>query len=154
LALGLLFAACGDDDDSGSPDGSADGDASGYSLQDYPLEAPADAVTTASGLQYVDVVEGDGAAPTLAATTLVTVHYRGRFPDGAEFDSSYGGPPAQFQLGGVIPGFGEGISTMRVGGQRVLYIPGELGYGPGGNPNAGIGPNQPLVFEVELVATQ
>jgi FKBP-type peptidyl-prolyl cis-trans isomerase len=43
---------------------------------------------------------------------------------------------------------------MRVGGQRVLYIPGELGYGPAGNAKAGIEPNEPLIFEVELIATQ
>jgi len=142
--------ACGDDDDD---DGASDGSGA-YSFEAYPLAAPADAVTTESGLQYIDVVVGEGAAPTLAGTTVVTVHYRGLHADGQEFDSSVGGSPVQFQLGGVIPGFGEGVATMRVGGQRVLYIPGELGYGPAGNAKAGIEPNEPLIFEVELIATQ
>ena len=152
LALALVAAAaCGDDDD----DGGTGNTASQYSAGDYPLTPPADAVTTASGLQYIDLSVGDGAMPTQAATTMVTVHYRGLLPDGTQFDSSYDrGQPAQFALGGVIAGFGEGVSTMHVGGHRVLYIPGALAYGPGGNPNAGIGPNQDLIFEVELIATQ
>lgn len=150
LVAGLSLAACGDDDDDSTPGNGA----AAYTLQSYPLEAPADALSTSSGLRYIDIRVGDGVEPTAGASTVVTVHYRGLFPDGTEFDSSYGGSPVQFALGGVIPGFGEGVSTMRVGGQRVLYIPGEIAYGPGGNPRGGIGPNQPLIFEVELIDTQ
>ncbi len=143
LVAAFLTAACGDDDD-GASDGT-----------DFPLTAPSDAVVTASGLRYLDLTVGDGALPTTDASTLVTVNYRGLFPDGRQFDSSYDrGQPSQFQLGRVIPGFSEGIASMHVGGHRVLYIPGALGYGPAGNSDAGIGPNQDLVFEVELIATE
>ncbi len=143
LLVAALLAACGDDDDDSGTDGG-----------DYPLTAPSDAVVTASGLRYIDLAVGDGAMPATDASATVTVNYRGLLPDGTQFDSSYDrGQPSQFQLGRVIPGFAEGIASMHVGGHRVLYIPGAIAYGPGGNPNAGIGPNQDLVFEVELIAT-
>lgn len=156
-ALLLFAAACGDNDDgddTGTPSVPTATTADGDSEADYPLEPPADAVTTDTGLQYIDLREGTGPSPSSDAAVTVTVHYRGLLPDGTEFDSSYSrGAPAQFQLNGVIPGFAEGIRTMNVGGHRVLYIPGDLGYAEGGNPRAGIGPNQPLVFEVELIAS-
>jgi FKBP-type peptidyl-prolyl cis-trans isomerase len=154
LTLALTVAACGDDDDDAGPTEVPDGSTS-YTVDNYPLGAPDDATTTATGLQYIELVVGDGALPTQAPATLVTVHYRGLLPDGTEFDSSYGrGQPTSFTLGGVIAGFGEGVASMHVGGHRVIYIPGNLAYGPGGNPRAGIGPDQPLIFEVELIATE
>ncbi len=105
--------------------------------------------TTDSGLQYEVLRQGDGAQPS--ATDRVTVQYRGTLIDDTEFDSSYErGEPATFQVGGVIPGFGEGLQLMEVGSQYRLVIPGDLAYGEGGSPPA-IGPNATLIFEVELL---
>lgn len=104
--------------------------------------------TTESGLQYEVVEEGDG--PNPEPGDQVTLHYRGTLLDGTEFDSSHGGDPAVFGVGGVIQGFSEGLQLMPVGSTYKLYIPSGLGYGPqGSGPN--IGPNETLVFEVELL---
>jgi FKBP-type peptidyl-prolyl cis-trans isomerase len=104
---------------------------------------------TASGLQYEHLVEGDGAAPTAAST--VTVHYSGTLIDGTEFDSSYKrGETISFPLGGVIPGWTEGLQLMKVGGKTRFVIPHDLAYGPNPNPNSPIPPYATLVFEVEL----
>jgi FKBP-type peptidyl-prolyl cis-trans isomerase len=108
--------------------------------------------TTDSGLQYFVLNEGDGASPE--PTDTVVVHYTGWTLEGKKFDSSYdhpGGKPATFRLNGVIKGWTEGVGMMMVGGKRRLYIPGDLAYGPGGNPGAGIKPNATLVFDVELL---
>ncbi len=108
-------------------------------------------ITTDSGLQYVDVVEGTGAMPQ--AGQRVTVHYTGTLEDGTKFDSSRDrGRPFTFQIGvgQVIKGWDEGVATMRVGGQRKLIIPAELGYGSRGA--GGIIPaNATLLFDVELL---
>lgn len=104
--------------------------------------------TTASGLQYIVVKEGSGAAPTKDDT--VRVHYKGTLMSGEQFDSSYDrGQPAEFPVGGVIPGWTEALQLMKVGGKAKLFIPPELAYGPSGRP--GIPPNSVLVFEVELM---
>lgn len=106
-------------------------------------------VTTDSGLQYEVLREGDGASP--GPGDRVTIHYRGTLIDGTEFDSSYGrGNPSTFGVGGVIPGFSEGLQQMSVGAHYRLYIPGDIGYGAQGNP-PDIGPNATLIFEVELL---
>ncbi|WOD40530.1 FKBP-type peptidyl-prolyl cis-trans isomerase [Nodosilinea sp. E11] len=108
-------------------------------------------VTTDSGLQYVDVVEGTGAMPQ--AGQRVTVHYTGTLEDGTKFDSSRDrGRPFSFQIGvgQVIKGWDEGVGTMRVGGQRKLVIPAELGYGSRGAGGV-IPPNATLLFDVELL---
>jgi FKBP-type peptidyl-prolyl cis-trans isomerase FkpA/FKBP-type peptidyl-prolyl cis-trans isomerase FklB len=82
----------------------------------------------------------------------VTLNYRGTLIDGSQFDSSYDrGEPATFSLGGVIPGFSEGIRLMPVGSTFKLYIPPGLGYGPQGGPGGRIPPNSVLTFEVELL---
>ncbi|WP_286240494.1 FKBP-type peptidyl-prolyl cis-trans isomerase [Neptuniibacter halophilus] len=105
--------------------------------------------TTESGLQYEQLVAGNGASPTAADT--VKVHYRGTLIDGTEFDSSYSrGEPVSFPLNGVIPGWTEGLQLVKEGGKARLVIPSDLAYGPGGMGNA-IGPNETLVFEVELL---
>ena len=106
--------------------------------------------TTPSGLKYVTVVEGTGASPV--ATDIVTVHYTGRLLDGTIFDSSVQrGEPTSFPLQAVIKGWTEGLQLMKVGGKTVFYIPSDLAYGEMGTPGGPIGPNQDLIFEVELL---
>ena len=112
-------------------------------------KAAAGVQTTASGLQYQVVQQGDGPKP--AATDTVKVHYVGTLLDGTKFDSSVDrGQPAQFALNAVIPGWTEALQLMPVGSKYTLWIPSELGYGDRGTPGP-IGPNATLKFEVELL---
>lgn len=104
--------------------------------------------TTESGLQYKVVREGKGKQPT--ATDTVKVHYEGKLIDGTKFDSSFDrGAPADFPVSGVIPGFSEGLMGMKEGAKHTLFIPASQAYGENGPPS--IGPNQALIFEVELI---
>ncbi|MEM1309776.1 MAG: FKBP-type peptidyl-prolyl cis-trans isomerase [Cyanobacteria bacterium P01_H01_bin.153] len=108
-------------------------------------------VTTDSGLQYEEVVEGTGAMPQKGQR--VTVHYTGTLENGTKFDSSRDrNRPFSFTIGvgQVIKGWDEGVATMRVGGQRKLTIPPELGYGSRGAGGV-IPPNATLLFDVELL---
>mgnify|MGYP000222788245 FL=1 len=114
--------------------------------------------TTPSGLQYIDHVEGDGA--TAAAGQHVTVHYTGWLykdgEQGAKFDSSRDrNDPFDFPLGAgmVIKGWDEGVQGMKIGGQRTLIIPPELGYGARGAGGV-IPPNATLKFDVELLGLE
>ncbi|MGQ0585886.1 MAG: FKBP-type peptidyl-prolyl cis-trans isomerase [Gammaproteobacteria bacterium] len=108
--------------------------------------------TTASGLQIETVTEGAGALPK--ASDKVKVHYKGTLIDGTEFDSSYSrNEPVTFPLANVIPGWTEGLQLVKVGGKAKLYIPSALAYGERGAGNK-IGPNEALVFEVELLAIE
>lgn len=103
---------------------------------------------TASGLQYSVITEGTGAIPKKEDT--VKCHYTGTLIDGTKFDSSVDrGQPAEFPVGGVIPGWTEALQLMKVGSKYKLFIPSDLAYGPAGRP--GIPPNSTLVFEVELL---
>ncbi len=109
----------------------------------------AGAVVTPSGLVYRSLKDGSGASPTPADT--VKVHYRGTFPDGREFDSSYKrNEAAQFPLGGVIPCWTEGVQKMKVGGKARLTCPASIAYGSRG-AGGSIPPNATLHFEVELL---
>lgn len=106
-------------------------------------------MTTPSGLQYMVMKEGSGAKPQ--ATSTVKVHYTGTLIDGKVFDSSVQrGEPIEFPLNGVIPGWTEGVQLMKVGSKYKFFIPSELGYGERG-AGQDIGPNEVLVFEVELL---
>jgi FKBP-type peptidyl-prolyl cis-trans isomerase len=105
--------------------------------------------TTASGLQYKVIKEGTGKKPT--ATSTVKVHYRGTLINGKEFDSSYKrNEPIEFPLNGVIPGWTEGLQLMKEGGKTLFVIPSNLAYGPSG-AGSDIGPDETLIFEVELL---
>jgi FKBP-type peptidyl-prolyl cis-trans isomerase FkpA len=108
------------------------------------------AVVTASGLVYRSLQDGSGASPT--ANDTVKVHYRGTFPDGREFDSSYQRNQAiEFPLSGVIKCWTEGVQRMKVGGKARLTCPAGLAYGERGAGGV-IPPNATLLFEVELLA--
>lgn len=112
------------------------------------------AQTTPSGLKYIDLKEGDGASPSKGQT--VKVHYTGTLENGKKFDSSRDrGSPFSFKIGvgQVIKGWDEGVSTMKVGGQRILIIPADLGYGAQGAGGV-IPPNATLIFDVELLDTK
>lgn len=113
-----------------------------------------DFTTTASGLMYYDLVPGTGASPQTGQT--VVVHYTGWLEDGTQFDSSIDrGQPFTFVIGqgNVIPGWDEGVATMKVGGKRQLMIPPDLGYGDSGAGTI-IPPGAVLIFEVELLEIQ
>ena len=110
----------------------------------------AGAVVTPSGLVYRSLKDGTGASPS--ATDKVKVHYRGTFPDGKEFDSSYKRNEAiEFPLNGVIPCWTEGVQRMKVGGKAKLTCPSAIAYGSRGAGGV-IPPNATLLFEVELLA--
>jgi len=112
------------------------------------------AVTTDSGLKYIDIVEGTGETPQKGQK--VTVHYTGTLTDGKKFDSSKDrNQPFTFTIGvgQVIKGWDEGVASMKVGGQRTLIIPPELGYGARGAGGV-IPPNATLLFDVELLGVK
>ena len=107
------------------------------------------AVVTPSGLVFRSLKDGTGPSPT--ATDTVKVHYRGTFPDGREFDSSYKRNEAiEFPLSGVIKCWTEGVQTMRVGARAKLACPPSIAYGERGAGTA-VPPNATLHFEVELL---
>ena len=105
--------------------------------------------TTKSGLQYLSLQAGKGKTPTLTST--VKVHYEGKLLSGKVFDSSIArGEPIEFPVNGVIPGWTEALQRMKVGDKWKLFIPPGLAYGERG-AGSDIGPNELLVFEVELL---
>ena len=109
-------------------------------------------ITTASGLQYQVLREGNGQSPK--ATDTVECHYEGTLIDGTKFDSSYDrGQTATFPLNQVIAGWTEGLQLMKEGGKYRFFIPYELGYGERG-AGASIPPFSTLVFDVELLSVK
>ncbi len=121
-------------------------------LKDKLKVDPAKFTVSNTGLWHYDVKAGDGAVPK--STDTVTVHCTGYLANGTQFYStSTKGEPISNNFGprGFVAGFSEGVKSMHVGGKRILVIPGNLGYGPGGNPGAKIPPNATIVFEVELL---
>lgn len=123
-----------------------------------PLPAGAPAVPVKEGPPPAQLLKEDlkpGAGATVGANDTVTAHYIGvSCSTGKIFDSSYSrNAPVPFSLNGVIKGWKEGIPGMQVGGQRLLGIPSDLGYGPTGNP-PDIAPDEPLWFVVEIVETK
>jgi FKBP-type peptidyl-prolyl cis-trans isomerase FklB len=108
-------------------------------------------ITTDSGLQYTVLREGEGPRP--APDSMVIVHYQGMLLDGTVFDSSYQRQePALFMVSEVIPGWTEALQLMQVGSQYRLYIPPHLAYGEEGAGPV-IGPNETLIFEIEMLET-
>jgi FKBP-type peptidyl-prolyl cis-trans isomerase len=101
-------------------------------------------------LQYKVLTAGTGKSPT--AEDVVQVHYTGTLIDGTKFDSSVDrGEPAEFSCGQVIPGWRQALQEMKEGDKWMLYIPPQLAYGERGAPGGAIGPNEALIFEVELI---
>ncbi|HYK21781.1 MAG TPA: FKBP-type peptidyl-prolyl cis-trans isomerase [Pyrinomonadaceae bacterium] len=122
--------------------------AAAYVIKNRNSQNPPE-ITTASGLKIQDLRVGDGPTPQMGQT--VVVHYIGWLENGKEFNNSYKlGKPAEFRLGRVIPGWNEGLQSMKVGGKRKLFIPSNLAYGPQGSPPI-IPPNSNLTFEIELL---
>ncbi len=116
---------------------------------------PPKVVTLPAGLRDSDLVVGRGARPKRGQT--VRVHYVGTLLDGKKFDSSRDrGQPFEFPLGEgqVIPGWDEGVATMRVGGRRKLIVPAKLGYGDAGAGGGTIPPGATLVFDIELLGIE
>jgi FKBP-type peptidyl-prolyl cis-trans isomerase FkpA len=124
-----------------------------WSQSDAALAASAKetgAIVTKSGLVYRSLKDGTGISP--AASDTVKVHYKGTFPDGKEFDSSYKrNEPTEFPLNRVIACWTEGVQLMKVGGKAKLTCPAAIAYGERGAGGV-IPPNATLVFEVELLA--
>jgi len=105
-----------------------------------------------SGLQYRVMEPGDGPSPTAEDTVLV--HYRGRLINGEEFDSSYNrGEPTSLQVGQVIPGWREALGLMSPGAKWEVVVPSDLAYGSAG-AGGSIGPNETLIFDIELIEIQ
>ncbi|HCD52967.1 MAG TPA: peptidylprolyl isomerase [Balneolaceae bacterium] len=111
-------------------------------------------MVTESGLQYKVIEEGTGLQPT--PEDSVVVQYEGTLIDGTRFDGTYDamgnpGDPAKFLLGGVIPGWIEGLQLMKEGSTYMFYIPSELAYGENPRPGGAIEPNDALIFKVEML---
>ena len=116
-------------------------------------ESKTEMKTTASGLKYQVLKQGNGTASP-KTTDTVNVHYHGTLLNGTVFDSSVQrGQPLSFPLNAVIPGWTEGLQLMKVGDKFKFEIPPNLAYGPN-SPSPTIPPNSTLVFDVELLGIQ
>jgi peptidylprolyl isomerase len=154
LAAALAAGGCGGDDEqqASAPPPAATSTAAPEATKPQ-VEVPTG--KPPSQLVKEDLVVGDG--PGAEPGKTVSVHYVGvSMLNGRQFDASWDrGEPFSFQLGAgqVIPGWDEGVAGMKVGGRRQLVIPPRLAYGATGSPPA-IGPNEPLVFVVDLLSVQ
>jgi FKBP-type peptidyl-prolyl cis-trans isomerase FkpA len=146
-AMGLIMMSCSDQSTEQQAEASA---AESTENMEQIVTTANQMIKTASGLKYEIIQEGTGASPE--ATDMVTVHYEGTLLDGTKFDSSYDrGQPAEFPLNRVIPGWTEGVQLMKEGATYKFLIPSELAYGERGTPGGPIGPNEDLIFTVELI---
>ena len=165
FAFSVLLAACGYPDPG---NGSSTGPKAGTDVatatpsptpsvspspggDDFNAGAGLPVVTLPDGLKYIDIVVGTGLQPKKGDS--ITVHYTGWLSNGTKFDSSRDrGSPATFTIGtgAVIPGWDEGVITMKVGGKRKLILPPALGYGAAGQPPT-IPANSTLIFVVEIL---
>lgn len=157
LAMAIAISGCAVKNDVTPSQGAATLESyRGVVVESTPGEKPLITVSndasSALDLFQSDLIRGEGDSVQPGAE--VTVHYVGVGLDsGEEFDSSWDrGSPISFSLNQVIPGWSEGVVGMQVGGRRLLVIPGDLAYGEAGIPQAGIGPNETLVFVVDLLA--
>jgi peptidylprolyl isomerase len=160
LCVALAVAGCGgSDDDSSSTQATSEATTTEQSGGSTNLNAKPK-VTVPDGpapkkLEENEIVEGDGAEAK--AGDEVTVQYVGvGYDSEEEFDSSWSrSEPFSFNLGAgeVIPGWDQGVAGMKVGGRRELTIPASLAYGPTGSPPV-IGPNETLIFVVDLLAVK
>lgn len=147
IAAVILLAACGQATKSEKEAADNIG-----TISEAPLPNDTNVVTTTSGLQFQVLTSGPETGPHPTLGQIVCVHYRGAFTNDEEFDSSYSrNLPTAFPSNGVIKGWVEALSMMRAGDKWKLTIPPELGYGKTGTPGGPIGPNETLVFEVELL---
>lgn len=122
-------------------------DAAGKNFIDSIMAADKSVKKTESGLAYKIIEPGKGKKPE--TSDLLEVRYIGRHINGDIFDQTQE-RPIEFNMGGVIKGFGEGLGMMKKGAKYILYIPGNLGYGKRGTGNGVIMPDETLIFEVEL----
>jgi len=154
LALGLVSAACSDDDDGvitiNDPDYSGPTATPAASTDGGPPDVTGEPTVTDSGLQIIDIEVGGGEEAVAGGT--VTVHYTLWLEDGTQIESSVGGEPVTFELAGLIAAWQEGIPGMTEGGKRRLIVPPELGYGEAGQ--GAVPPNATLIFDIELLGVQ
>lgn len=142
LSLSYLFSSCSEDIQTKDEE----------RIQQYIQDNNLTVIEAQDGLYYTMDIAGTGAQPSGVYST-VTVHYTGQLMNGTVFDSSVGGNPFTSSLTDVIKGWQYGIPYFKVGGKGKLLIPSHLAYGSAGAGNL-IGPNEPLVFEIELLAVQ
>jgi peptidylprolyl isomerase len=159
IFLALAVAACGGDDDSSSADSGGETTSAANSASPSEVGKTKPEIVVQGGLPAQTLEKNDlvvGTGREAKAGDEVAVHYVGVGQKSKqEFDASWGGEPFVFGLGSglVITGWEEGIAGMKVGGRRELVVPGAQGYGPEGSPPE-IGPNETLIFVVDLLGVQ
>lgn len=141
LGLSYFFSSCSEDFRTKDEE----------KIQQYIQDNNLTAIEAQDGLYYTMDVIGTGAQPSGVYST-VTIHYTGKYMDGTTFETSVGGTPFTSTLASVIKGWQYGVPYFKAGGKGKLLIPSHLAYGSTGSGS--IGPNEPLVFEIELIAVQ